>query len=208
MSIHQAFFGIEKTITFLGSYSTKVSSTTLTLDVPSGVQVGDLLIAVVSAGGGSVGDWIQTSFTWAVEQNNAVPNLAVAYRIATTSEPASYNFTTTNSRNLGGTMLLYRNAIWDKIGTLLIDGNAGSMTATGVTSAKSDSLLFGVWSTPTNGTTISTPTGMTPLVDQSATAPAYEIFTQNISSGATGDKTSTVGGSNASAAVLWNLIPD
>ena len=184
------------------------SSTTISLSVPSGVQNGDLLIAIVSAGGGAVSSWTQASFTFALSETSRNPNLAVAYRIAS-SEPASYTFTAGASALLGAQMIAFRGAAWDTIGTIATTNNTNTLAANGITVAQNNAILLGAWAINNPSSTFTTPTGMS-LVASSLTAnnPNWAVFSQNVSAGATSTRSSTFNTSTANAsAVLFSLIP-
>jgi hypothetical protein len=179
----------------------QVSSMTMTM--PAGVQNGDLIVACVCAGKGTVSDWIQTSFTWAIEQNTVRPCLAIAYRVAS-SEPASYVFTTSTSRALGGAIFAFRGAAWDVAGSVSTSGVASGLTAT------SDlSVLLGFWASDPSNNTFSTPSGMaiTGAGYQGGNRPNWELFTQGINAGATGTRTSTLGNSSEVASALVAIKP-
>lgn len=208
MSIHQSFF-IDKTVTYLGSGGITQNTalgTSLVLNVPSGTQPGDLLIAIMSPSGGN-GSFTQASFTFA-----AAPTLrgapSVAYKEVTTSaEPASYTFTCNNSRTLTGVIIAYRNADFDVVGTVATSAG-GNLTVTGITPSKSDSILFAV-GTVDGQETITAPTGMTTLIDGTtdATNPDFSIFSRASRAVASGNQTIGFSGGNNNGGVLFSIIP-
>lgn len=187
--------------TYVGSSSIVIpsgSTTSLVLNVPAGVQNGDLLIAFVCGAVGGVTDWIQTNFTWAVEENGSKPNLGIAYRTAN-SEPSSYTFTTSSSRPLGGVMIAYRGAAFDQAGTL-----SSTETANAITVSEDNSILIGYWAVEQTNQTFGTPSGMTSrgVSYTAGNAPNWAVFVQDVSAGSTGTKTSTSGGSTESSALI------
>lgn len=185
--------------------STGNNATSITLTVPAGVQNGDLLIAVVCVGGNNpVDDWIQTSFTWPIENATTMPCVGVAYRTAN-SEPASYDFTVTSGQRLGGGMLAYRGAAWDVAGAITF-----SQTPTGITVSEANSVLLGFWAAAAGSpTTFSTPSGMaaTGCTFTSSGNPNWAVFSEDVNAGATGaTRTSTSSGS-PDGSVLFSIKP-
>ena len=91
----------------------------VTLNVPTGVSAGDLLIAVLYTGNptGYPGDPTTVAMPagWTVLSNATSPGaeplgaILTAYHVATSSEPASYTFSSTNFNNVTAVMLAYAN---------------------------------------------------------------------------------------------------
>jgi len=191
--------------TFVGVSQTDTGSsnvTTLTLNVPAGVQDGDLLIAAVFGGGGNVGDWAQTSWTWAIEQTNA-PNLGVSYRTAS-SEPASYSFTTTTARRLGGMIIAFRGASWDVAGTLA----TATYTASAITVSEANSILIGAWGVDDSNVTWTAPSGMTEISKYAGGNRAnFAAYREDVNSGSTGTRTASADSTNARSCVLFSIKP-
>lgn len=191
------FVGVSQTDT--GSSSTA----TLTLNVPAGVQNGDLLIAVVFGGGGNVDDWAQTSWTWAVEQNDVAPNLGIAYRTAS-SEPASYSFTTTSARRLGGMIMAFRGASWDVAGTLA----TATYAASAITVSEANSILIGAWGVDAANTTWTAPSGMTEVSKyEGANRANFAAYREGVDAGSTGTRTASTASTSARSCVLFSIKP-
>jgi hypothetical protein len=193
-------------ITLVGTTQTDPGSTnvsSLNLAVPSGVLNNDLLIAVVTGHSNLVTDWVQTSFTWAAEQNNSSPNLSVAYRIAS-SEPSSYSFTVSTQRQLGGFMLAYRNALWDTNSAI-----STTLTAASITVGFSRSTILSCAARDTNSASYTAPAGMTTLVSSlTANRCNFAIASQsNVAAGSTGSKVHTLGSNGNTASVLLSIKP-
>lgn len=188
--------------TFVGVSQTDSSASnisSLTLNVPSGVQNGDLLIAVVFAGNNAVDDWAQTSWTWAIEQNNAVPNLGIAYRTAS-SEPASYSFTTTQATRLGGMIMAFRGAAWDVTGTIA----TATYTASSITVSQANSILIGAWGVDAANVTWTAPSGMTEVSKyQGGNRANFAVYREDVNAGSTGTRAaSTASGQTRSCAMV------
>lgn len=208
MSIHQSFF-IDKTVTYLGSggiTQTVANGNSLVLNVPSGTQPGDLLIAIMSPGGGT-GAFTQASFTFAVSAT-ARGSPSVAYKeVTTTAEPASYTFTCSTLRTLSGVIIAYRNAGFDVAGSVSTSAG-GSIIVNGITPSKSDSILFAAGAVD-GQETITAPTGMTTLIDGTtdATNPDFSIFSRASRAVASGNQTIGFSGTNSNGGVLFSIIP-
>ena len=95
MSIHQSFF-IDKTITYLSAgtiLQDAAATTSHVLSAASGIQVGDLLVAILVTGQSS-GTVTTADFATQISNSAAGISLFVGSRIATASEAASYTITT------------------------------------------------------------------------------------------------------------------
>lgn len=190
--------------TFVGVSQTSPGNETssLVLNVPSGVQNGDLLIAAVFAGGGGVGDWAQTSWTWAVEQTSN-PNLGIAYRVAS-SEPASYAFTTQNQSKLGGMIMAFRGAAWDVTGTLA----TSTYTASSITVSQANSILIGAWGLNDNNRTWTTSSGMTEVSKyEGGNTPNFAVYREDVNAGSTGTRTASTASTSSRSCVLVSIKP-
>ena len=96
------------------------SSYNVTLNVPTGVSAGDLLIAVLYTGNptGYPGDPTTVAMPagWTILSDATSPGeetygaILTAYHVATSSEPASYTFSSTNFNNVTAVMLAYANS--------------------------------------------------------------------------------------------------
>ena len=190
-------------------------ATTLTINKPTSTTTGDLLIAIMSATNGSSSTWTgDTGWTEAIDQA-AVPSLRVAYKVAGGSEGASYTFTGSNSSTKLGIIMCYRGVSWDAIGASVstITGD-GALSITGITSnagAGVGILLAAVASGDAVVSTHSVPSGMTLLTSkrESVNNRLLSIFAQNVAAGATGTRSSTIGGgtSDDNGGILMALKP-
>lgn len=183
--------------------------TTLTFTVPAGTQDGDLMVALLAGGGGSnnVGDWANANWTWAVELTTR-PNLAVAYRIAS-SEGSTVSFTTTNACKLGGVLRVFRGAAWGTSGTVAT-GDSNSVTASSITVPSNNSILLGHFATSQGNATWTNSSGMTKIaeLDNDSFSHSWYIATQNVDSGASGSRTLTINSTNNWQAVLVSISPN
>lgn len=167
------------------------NSTTLTITKPSGAQAGDLLLAVMcgkGAGGGET--WTgDTGWTEVIDQG-VWPILRVAWKIAGASEPASYTFTCSNSRQLGGGILRIARGAFDTIGAIATSTATAPVVAPAITAA--GGLLITFYANNDSNVSFTTPPGMTAqFADADANAPCFACFSEAIAPGSTGTRSST-----------------
>ena len=134
--------------------------------VPTGVQAGDLLIAMVSNAAPSnlttpAGWTLVSSLNWASYGYAS----AIYSRIATSSEPAGYAFGATNTIRCGF-MAAYRNATSIVTSGSWQDLSGTSMPLTGITSP-SGSLLLSLIQDRDPSVALVAPSGMTQRLDSS-----------------------------------------
>lgn len=184
----------------------------LPITKPTGTASGDLLLGVMSVSNGAGGaTWTgDTGWTEAIDQG-AEPSLRVAYKTAGGSEGASYSFTSSLTQAEFGLVLCLRGVTWDVIGASVttLTGN-GDLVISGVTSgagADGGWLLACVASADTGSPTHSTPSGMTLIATHTdASGRRISVFMQDISAGATGTRTTTIGGTaGANGGILVGL---
>lgn len=183
--------------------------TSVTFNVPTGTVNGDLMVALLSAGGGSndVGNWVNANFTFAVK-NTTNPNIAVAYRVAS-GEGATVTFTTNNDCKMGGVLITYRNAQWGTTGTTA-KGIGTAVTANSINVPIYNSILIGAFAQATDSVTWTNNSDMTFLaeLDDDEYSHSWYFATSLItSSGATGNKTLTSNTNNEYQAVLCSVSP-
>lgn len=196
--------------TVVGTNEQEITSnvTTLTFNIPAGTQNGDLMVALVAGGGGNnnVGDWANANWTWAAERTSS-PNLAVAYRIAS-SEGSTVSFTTTNSCKLGGILRVFRGAAWGTAGTVNT-GSGTSLTATGITVPDNNSILLGHFAIQTGNVTWTNGSDLTKIaeLDSDSFSHSWYIATKDVDAGATGNKALTSSGNADWEALLVSISP-
>lgn len=195
-------------ITFVASSKqiNTVAGATLTIPKPEGTIDGDLMIAVVAANTAGTTWTGDTGWTELYDQGTN-PRLRIAYKIATVSEGASYTFTQAVATGiLGGTILTYRNSIFDVIGSGATSSGSNPITAPSV-SVAGGVLLACYAQSGTTTTAFTTPSGMTPVVNN-LTGPNFAVFSESRVAGATGTRSSTPSGSAApSAGILLSIKP-
>jgi hypothetical protein len=189
---------------FIASATTqRTSSGNLTINVPSGTADGDLMVAFMAADGDTT--WTgATGWTEVADGGNS-PSLRVAYKVAS-SEPASYTFTSAQSRVTAGSILTYRGASYDAIGSFAL--NASPLVVTGPTAAADFSVLLVAAADVNESITFGAPIGMTPEVTQNdATKPSYSVFDQYVAAGATGTRSVTSPNSVNVSAIALTIKP-
>lgn len=179
------------------------SSSTLYLSTPSGTTVGDLMIAQVSARGGSTQTISAPSGWTLLRRDNSGSDLAQAlyYKVATATEGGSHIFGLSSNLKAAGGILSYSGIDTSSP----IDAHAGqsnaagtSVTAPSVTTTQANDLVVSFFGTAT-GSTFAAPGGMTerydaaPAGSASSTAAAADVVQSG--AGATGTKTATAGAS-------------
>lgn len=187
------------------SVSQTTNSTTISVNVPSGVVNNNLLILVVTSGS-STNTWtIPTGWTgW----GTVLSGRRIFYRYAN-SEPASYTVTQSTSTSASAYMLAYSGANIDAIGSW--SSAASPTVAPAITTGLDNAIVFDFASVSGGGTgniTFSTPTNFTPLVsDSDSSAPSTAIFYRNkLTAGGTGTASSTPSSSTA-LSIQFSIVP-
>ena len=171
---------------------------------PSGVQSGDLLIAYhychISDGlNTSVSGWttLRSAFT-------ASGYFRVFYKLAGESEPTTYSFDG-GGANQGVVIVAFRggSASVGVFGTVASAAST-SVTATGITPSTESMLLFFSAAEFTPQYVTDNPSGMTKVFEQNTT-PVVAFYTQQVSAGATGNKSITWAVSAGNVAVLMSI---
>ena len=186
------------------SAQTSGSASTLTINKPTGVQSGDLLIAIMGADAGRT--FTDANFTEVADIGTS-PALRVAYRVAGGSEPATYDFTPNSSAKLSGCILAYRYAAYDAIGSFATGANP--LVITGPSASVANCRLIGAALRSSTSITITSPGSMTDRVtDNDANAPSYLVSDEVLtSSGATGTRSFGMGSSSSTVGILLTIKP-
>jgi hypothetical protein len=175
------------------------AATTITINVPSGVANGDILVLMVMSNNAT---WTTPSgwTVWLANSNNR----AIYYRTAS-SEPASYTITQSASQTASACMVACNDAAIDVMGT--ISANASPSVADSITTTANNAFVFDYIAVNSASRTVTTPAGYTSLAsDSDATSPSYAlIYTTQTTAGATGTLSVTVSGSMRST--LFSIIP-
>jgi hypothetical protein len=179
--------------------ATATAATSLAINVPAGVQVNDLLVVHIARAGNAAftapGGWTPAGGT----TNGNFIRQATYYRIASSSEPASYTWTWTGSQPAAGGMMAYYgvkgSSPLDVVGAANTANNTTTVTAPGLTTSAGGALVLAFFASNSNST-YSTAAGMAERHDAATTgmSNATDDMSQ-VTAGATGDKTSTASAS-------------
>lgn len=186
--------------------SSNVTITNLTLTKPADVVVGNFMLAAIAVrDGDTVSVTAPQGWTQILRTDNAADIGIVSYwKIAGASEPASYNWTLSPQTRAQGGITRYQGVdVADPIDTAA--GNTGrGTTATGpsITTTTDNAEVVALYALRVGGINhagsfFSTPVGMTEKYDSSYTAAGPTIASDDmvqITAGATGDKVSTISG--------------
>jgi len=175
------------------------AATTITINVPSGVADGDVLVLMVMSNNGT---WTTPSgwTVWLANSNNR----AIYYRTAS-SEPASYTITQSASQTASACMVACNDAAIDVMGT--VSANANPSVADSITTTANGAFVFDYLAVNAASRTITLPAGYTSLAsDSDATSPSYHlIYTTQTTAGATGTLSVSANGNIRST--LFSIIP-
>lgn len=187
------------------------SGGTVVISRPSGLQVGDLMIAVlcVTSSAGTP-TWTElTGWTEVLDSSGTRPTFAMQWKVADSADVAAADFTFTATA--GGTsnaaaILAYRGAAFDAVGTETRSASA-SVTATAITVGPDNSVLLAAFASGTAALTVTTaPSGMTQRSNQ--TSPGMlTIYSQDVGAGGSGTKSITYSGGSATTGVLFSIKP-
>ena len=183
----------------------------LVLNKPSQTQEGDIMIAF---GAQQTGDdnWTMASgWTQIVDYTGGTSGVFVAYKVAGSSEPSSYTFTSNVSfDNMSGVIVTYDGA-FDVVGTVGEGNTSGVQTAPGINVSEDNSTLLAWFEDSTGNRSWSNQTsGLTEVVadDTSNGGPSWVLYEDAISAGASGDRQATCSNTtDGDVAVLIALKP-
>lgn len=135
------------------SYHTNTLETTITVAVPDYRQ-NDLLLAILSTDSGTQ-TWSAAGWTLLFSQRNSA-NLAVMYRIASSSEPAEYTFTYTYAETANGAIISIEDVdTTTPIANYARANTTGARTTFPTTTAtRNNSLIIYAWCHGSPGTAI------------------------------------------------------
>lgn len=160
--------------------SNTTAGTALSITKPTGVQVGDLLVAFLLASGNGSNYW-NTAAGWTEQLDET--GLCIQTIVATGSEPATLSFSTnTTLAGRRGIVVCIRNGAYASTGTLgtAITG-VNNITAPSVSVATMSLVLAVYYMVSSGGSAVdaSTPSGFG-LVDRiSATSTAIQLFSES-----------------------------
>ena len=139
---------------FIGAVSvqTTVQSTTLTITSPATVLTGDLLVGITGVPIATADQaWtVPAGWTKQIEQTDA-PNICIATLVATGDGSVDYSWGLGNAKYLGGAILVYRGADYDKNGAIGHATGGGAITVPSIdTTAANCAVIMACFDTETN----------------------------------------------------------
>jgi hypothetical protein len=156
-----------------GSFTTAVNATAATslrLARPDGVVAGDVLVSCVTLNGGTVSSsgapagWTSLASLTSL----ANPKVYGYYKVATGTEPADYSWTTSSTTG-GGVIARYSGAAGPDTPSSTASGGAASSGTVGqVTTTTANTMLVGCMGLNSASATLSSPAGMTEVVETGA----------------------------------------
>ena len=185
------------------------AATTLTIPKPAGTAQGDVVVSCISLSGGTIGaagvpaGWTPLASVTAV----ANPRVYGYYKVATSSEPASYSWTT-SSTSSGGSITRYSGASGLDTPAKSASGAAASSgSVPEVTTTTQNAMLVGCMSVNSSSATLTSPNGMSQVVETGARKFEFADGIQ-ATSGASGAKTWTFSATREWAGWLAALRPE
>lgn len=173
--------------------ASKSTGTTLTINKPSGVVAGDLLIAVLVAN--QTAGWNQLTGWTRLINSVTDPSTSFQYRIADGTEGASFGFVGASIR-ASGTVIHFTNATSAYVGTVST-GSVASQTAPSVTITKNKSLALSIFTADANNQTW---TNVRPnVIVAFSTECSFNISYEEVNAGATSADSATMSTSNTYA---------
>jgi hypothetical protein len=181
------------------------TANSLTLPAPAGIATGDLLLAAVDVRGSPT---ITAPAGWTLvrsDQSGYTIKQSVYYKIAGSSEPASYTWTFASSQGASGGIAAYIGVDTSApIAATAGQANAAStqITAPSVTTTGPNQLVVGLFGTAV-ATTVGQPAGFAERYEASSTAGTYRATSElsdrlQTSAGSTGTLVATAGASATS----------
>jgi hypothetical protein len=208
----------EQTTTGTGNFSNIYSEATITINSPSGVQSGDVLISAITADNNNnqidwyyhpVAGWTQLTSN----SNGSGLTTFIYYKIATASEPSNYTWTFNyypfqhgGTPHASGVITDLRGSFcnfpWDLFSTAI----TSAYTAPGITTAVNNEMLVAIFGSATGTNTWSAPSGMTAGYSGGQGSTSTGIFYGvQATAGASGTKTGIPSTSDSGNAFLISL---
>ncbi|MEX0825705.1 MAG: signal peptidase I [Acidimicrobiia bacterium] len=201
------------TIIFLASASNGGDAASVSLGRPTGVAVGDVLIAAFLTR--NVTTVNQAPAGWSLL--TTIGSMRVYHRIAGESEPITYTWTLGSQQRWAGGIAAYRGAAANPIDAVAASSSSGtpSLLAPSVTTSVDQTMLIALFGSHHRGA-ITEPNGMTErwdLSDGGQGGPTQGVRSEAAdeafgSAGATGGRIATAGGAVLGYGVLVAIAPD
>ena len=208
LALQPAYTGpIPEFVAEANTQSTLASTSTIVVSKPAGTIEGDLMM-MVGATGSAPRTWTGDTGWVEVADQNASPNLRIAYKVAGASEPASYTFALSSStiNGIAACILTYRNAAYDTIGAFTT--GTSPLVLPSVSPSANFSTLIAAGARSAASVTLGTPTGMTARVtNNDTTTPSYRVCDQLVTAGATGTRSMSTGSTSSVSGLMLSIKP-
>jgi hypothetical protein len=182
--------------------------TNLNVGKPAGTQEGDFMIAVLASDEtqNPSTTWTNASGWTELVDLGSPPSLLVAYKIATAGEASSYSFTNTVSSRLAGSIVTYRNAAYDNVGSTV--SNSTPLAIPSVFVGADYSRVIAAVARAAGGS-ITEPSTMQEAFYDDAAAPSIMVAqdTKLAIEGESNSRTFDLSSSNNAAGVLVSIKP-
>jgi hypothetical protein len=179
------------------------------VDRPSGVQAGDLLVALISYQNGSFlrpppSEFVYLSGNLSASYTNN--RLLIAYKIAGVSEPSSYLFSHSNDASICVTMVAYRGAnTVNIIGSTSYTASGSNTVAPSITPS-SFGCLVGCFAKRVGESVVTPPVGMREISGVLNSRGSMYVYEESQTApSATDTRSATWSGTSSGAAVLLQL---
>lgn len=174
-------------------FATTSGVTSLTVNAPTNISAGNLLLAVVNLNAGAART-LTAPTGWTVVTTTS--NRFFAHAVATSSEPSSYTFNLSGSAAGTVAVMNFSSAAIDVFGST--SAASTNPTAPSITLTENNSLVLCVVTANTSSNSVSV-TGFTEIYERTAGS-AQDVSSKSFNSGATGTvaTTATASGSRAS----------
>ncbi len=197
----------------VGSSAAQVATLpSLSIDRPSGIVAGDLLVAAIDVRGqpriGAPSGWQHVR----TDNNGSVIELATYTHVADGIEPASFTWGFSSAQSAAGSIVAVHGQgatpIGDSAGR--INAKASSIVGPSSQADRSGSLVLAFFG-PARATSVTPPAGMSEIEDIASTAGTYkatlEVAGASASAGAIGPLTATAAGTSSSVAQVIAIRP-
>lgn len=180
------------------------NATSLSIGSPTGIQVGDLLVSCVGSSSSSVNFPTVSGWTEVFDSGS----MSVKYKVATDTD-GSGTFTVSDPTLLSGSIVVFRNADYDNVGTL-VSTTASPLVSSNISASVPDCVLLAfVYKYISSVFITSTEMDSNLISNSDSNSPSLAVFMNTLSAaGWTGTKSFVVGSSGTYGdALLVTLKP-
>lgn len=189
------FVKLEPAVLSTSTTQNSSSGTTVIINKPDGTIDGDLMVALLLAGGGTVSGWTGPAGWNEVADSSTLRPVDAVYWKTASGEGSSYTFTCGTSRTLAGTILTYRYAAYDAVSAFSTQTTSPTIPSVSVSTQQSKLISIVGYD---SGSSTPTIIGMvSQVLNNDSTAPSFRISDSGVSKGPSGTRNTTTGGVNS-----------